>query len=86
MAYVPALSLPRWEWLRLGSRAHTRARQSGPCRAEGQQRSEEKQNIQNLVTSVKLNSRTFIAGTTISNDSSPLARAGTLMASTFASM
>lgn len=41
---------------------------------------------QNLVTSVKLKSRTFIAGTTISNDSSPLARTGVLMASTLASM
>ena len=39
--------------------------------------------FQNFVTSVKLKSLTFIAGTTISNDSSPHARTGTLIASTF---
>jgi hypothetical protein len=42
--------------------------------------------IQNLVTSVKLKSRTFIAGTTMSNDSSPQARTGTLIVSTFDSI
>jgi hypothetical protein len=41
---------------------------------------------QNFVTSVKLKSRIFIAGTTISNDSSPLARTGALMASTLESI
>lgn len=41
---------------------------------------------QNFVTSVKLNSRIFIAGTTMSNDSSPEARMGTLIASTFDSI
>src|SRR4029077_17978069 len=41
---------------------------------------------QNLVTSVKLNSFTFIAGTTMSNDSSPHDRTGTLIASTFESI
>src|ERR1700721_1311796 len=41
---------------------------------------------QNFVTSVKLNSFTCIAGTTMSNDSSPLARTGTLIAATFDSM
>src|SRR4051812_8945276 len=34
------------------------------------------QSAQNRVTSVKLNSRTFIAGTTMSADSSPVARTG----------
>jgi hypothetical protein len=38
---------------------------------------------QNFVTSVKLNSWTFMAGTTMSNDSSPQERTGALMASTF---
>ena len=42
--------------------------------------------LQNFVTSVKLNSRTFIAGTTMSNDSSPLARTGAPISSTFESM
>jgi hypothetical protein len=41
---------------------------------------------QNLVTSVKLNSPIFIAGTTISNASSPEARTGTLIASTLESI
>src|ERR1700751_3976005 len=41
---------------------------------------------QNFVTSVKLNSLTFIAGTTMSNDSSPHARTGTLIASTLESI
>jgi len=41
---------------------------------------------QNFVTSVKLKSRTFIAGTTISNDSSPAARTGILVLSTLDSM
>ena len=41
---------------------------------------------QNLVVSVKLKSRTFMAGTTMSKDSSPEARAGRLIASTFESM
>ena len=42
--------------------------------------------VQNFVTSVKLKSRTFIGGTTMSNDSSPLARTGVPMASTFESI
>jgi hypothetical protein len=42
--------------------------------------------IQNLVTSVKLNSPTFIAGTTMSNASSPEERTGKLIASTFESI
>src|ERR1017187_4943890 len=41
---------------------------------------------QNFVTSVKLKSWIFMAGTTMSNDSSPPERIGTLMASTFESM
>ena len=41
---------------------------------------------QNFVTSVKLNSRTFIAGTTMSKDSSPLARTGVPISSTFESI
>lgn len=41
---------------------------------------------QNFVTSVKLNPATFIAGATMSNDSSPLARTGTPISSTFDSM
>lgn len=41
---------------------------------------------QNFVTSVKLKSFTFIAGTTMSNDSSPHDRTGMLMDSTFDSM
>ncbi len=44
------------------------------------------ESTQNFVTSVKLNSRTFMAGTTMSNDSSPHDRTGTLMTSTFESM
>ena len=35
--------------------------------------------LQNFVTSVKLNSSTLIAGTTMSNDSSPLVRTGALI-------
>ena len=42
--------------------------------------------VQNFVTSVKLKSRTFIAGTTMSKDSSPLARTGVPMASTLDSI
>jgi hypothetical protein len=42
--------------------------------------------LQNLVTSVKLKCLIFIAGTTMSKDSSPLARTGGPMASTFESM
>ena len=38
--------------------------------------------VQNLVTSVKLNSRSFIAGTTMSKLSSPLVRTGVLISST----
>jgi hypothetical protein len=41
---------------------------------------------QNFVTSVKLNPFTFIAGTTISNASSPLVRTGVLICSTFESI
>lgn len=41
---------------------------------------------QNFVTSVKLKSCTFMAGTTISKDSSPLARTGSLIASTLESI
>lgn len=41
---------------------------------------------QNLVTSVKLKSRTFMAGATMSKDSSPLARIGFPMASTLESI
>jgi hypothetical protein len=42
--------------------------------------------LQNFVTSVKLKSFTFIGGATISKDSSPLARTGVPIASTFESM
>jgi four helix bundle protein len=42
--------------------------------------------IQNLVPSVKLKSRTFIAATTMSNDSSPQARTGELIDSTLDSI
>jgi len=41
---------------------------------------------QNFVTSVKLKSLTFMAGTTMSKDSSPQDLTGTLIASTFDSM
>lgn len=41
---------------------------------------------QNFVTSLKWKLRTFIAGTTISNDSSPAARTGVPIISTFASI
>src|SRR5579864_1004311 len=39
--------------------------------------------VQNFVTSEKWKSRTFIAGTTISNDSSPVARTAGVISSTF---
>jgi hypothetical protein len=42
--------------------------------------------FQNFVTSVKLKPRTFIAGTTMSNDSSPLVRTGVLICSTLDSI
>jgi hypothetical protein len=42
--------------------------------------------VQNFVTSVKLKSFTFMAGTTMSKDSSPLARTGVPMVSTLDSI
>ena len=42
--------------------------------------------FQNFVTSVKLNPLTFMAGTTMSNASSPLVLTGVLICSTFESI
>jgi hypothetical protein len=85
ITYFPILRL---SWL--DTKACDWLRNSSGRAPRGIQRTVEQVRIrlraQNLVTSVKLKSRTFIAGTTMSNDSSPLARTGTLIASTLDSM